>query len=269
MPSDDTESSQGQIVRVNGTDIFYKTYGQGQPLLLLHGGTLTGDSWEPYIAAFAEHFRLIVPDTPGHGKSGTPDADLTYPGLADDMAAFIEALELHQPLVAGYSDGGQIALEIGMRHPALTRALVAGGAFFRFNPSYSAWLGGVFGETAAREIDIANFERSHPEWAEWLRHLYGPDAWPSVLARVRPMWTTPFDYGRDELARIVAPTLVLLGDRDEVLPVEEATELYRRLPAAELAVVADADHGAFFSAKVHVFQPIMLDFLQRHAGQNR
>ena len=64
------------------------------------------------------------------------------------------------------------------------------------------------------------------------------------------MWTTPFDYGRDELARITAPAMVLVGDRDEVLPVEEATELYRRLPAGELAVVADADHGAFFDAKV-------------------
>ena len=266
MPTDDTETAQGQIVRVNGTDIFYKTYGQGEPLLLIHGGTVSGDSWKPYIAAFAEHFRLIVPDTPGHGRSGTPDAELSYPGLADDMAALIDALALRKPLVAGYSDGGQIALEIGMRHPALPRALVVGGAFFRFNPSYSAWLGGVFAEAAAGDIDTANFERNHPGWAEWLRQIYGPDAWPAVLARVRPMWTTPFDYGRDELARITAPAMVLVGDRDEVLPVEEATELYRRLPAGELAVVADADHGAFFDAKVHVFQPLMLDFLRRQAA---
>ncbi len=190
---------------MNGTEIFYKTYSQGHPLLLLHGGTLTGDLWEPYIAALSEHFRLIVPDTPGHGKSGTPDADLTYPGLADDMAAFIEALELHQPLVAGYSDGGQIALEIGMRHPALTRRPRCRRRLLPLQPLLQRLAQGVFGEDPAREMDIANFERSHPDWAEWLRHLYGPDAWPSVLARVRPMWTTPFDYSRDELARIVAP----------------------------------------------------------------
>ena len=83
------------------------------------------------------------------------------------------------------------------------------------------------------------------------------------MARVKPMWTTPFDYSAEALARIAAPTLVLVGDRDEILPVEEAVELIRRLPAAELAVIPDADHGAFFAAKVRPFQSAMLDFLSR------
>ncbi len=83
------------------------------------------------------------------------------------------------------------------------------------------------------------------------------------MARIKPMWTTPFDYSPEALARIAVPTLVLVGDRDEVLPVEEAVELFRRLPTAELAVVPDADHGAFFEARVHPFQAAMLDFLSR------
>ena len=87
------------------------------PSLLLHGGTLTGDSWEPYLAAFAEHFRLIVPDTPGHGRSGTPDADPDVSGPADDWRVHHRP-RAPQAVIAGYSDGGQIALEIGMRHPA-------------------------------------------------------------------------------------------------------------------------------------------------------
>jgi pimeloyl-ACP methyl ester carboxylesterase len=267
MPSDDTATAPGHTVRVNGTDIFYRTYGRGEPLLLMHGGTVTGDSWQPYIAAFAQHFRLIVPDTPGHGRSGTPSGELTYPGLADDMAAFIAALELGKPLIAGYSDGGQIALEIGMRHPALPRALVVGGAFFRFNAAYRAWLTGVFGDAGSAKQDAALLLRNHPDWAAWLEQLYGLEAWPAVLARVRPMWTKPFDYSREALARITAPTLVLLGDRDEVLPVEEAVELYRRLPAGELALVPRADHGDFFFAKVELFQAAMLDFLRRQDAQ--
>ena len=137
MPSDDTETSGGQIVRINGVDIFYKAYGQGQPLLLIHGGTLSGDSWQPYLAGFAEHFRVIVPDTPGHGRSGTPAGVLSYPGLADDMAAFSDALELRKPLIAGYSDGGQIALEIGMRHPALPRATDRGRRLLPLQPVLS------------------------------------------------------------------------------------------------------------------------------------
>ena len=224
---------------------------------------MSGESWDPYLVALADQYTVIIPDTPGHGRSGTPASTLSYPGLADDMAAFIAALGLNKPLIAGYSDGGQIALEIGMRHPGLAGAFVVGGAFLRFNSAYSAWLRSVFGDATSTEEDADRLLRNHPEWAAWLQKIYGPDAWSSVMARVKPMWTTPFDYSAEALARIAAPTLVLVGDRDEILPVEEAVELIRRLPAAELAVIPDADHGAFFAAKVRPFQSAMLDFLSR------
>ena len=250
-------------MEANGTGIFYKEHGRGRPLVLIHAGSVSGESWEPYVAAFADSYRVIVPDTPGHGRSGVPASTLSYPGLADHMAAFIAALGLGKPLIAGYSDGGQIALEIGMRHPGLAGALVIGGAFFRFNSACRAWLESVFGEGTSVEEDADLLRRNHPEWAAWLEQIYGPDAWPSVMARLKPMWTTSFDYSSEALARIAVPTLVLVGDRDEILPVEEAVELFRRLPAAELAVVPDADHGAFFNAKVPLFQAAMLAFLGR------
>ena len=264
MSSQTSEASPGRIVDARGTDVFYKEHGRGRPLVFIHAGSVSGESWDPYLAAFADRYTVIVPDTPGHGRSGVPASALSYPGLADDMATFIAALGLSKPLIAGYSDGGQIALEIGMRHPGLAGALIVGGAFFRFNSAYRAWLQSVFGDATSPEEDAGLLRRNHPEWAAWLEQIYAPDAWPSVMARVKPMWTTPFDYSPEALARIVAPSLVLVGDRDEVLPVEEAVELFRRLPTAELAVVPGADHGEFFTAKVHLFQTAMLDFLDRH-----
>ena len=267
MPSETTEASQGRIVEANGAGIFYKEHGRGRPLVLIHAGSVSGESWAHYLAAFADRYRVIVPDTPGHGRSGVPAATLSYPGLADDMAAFIAALGLIKPLIAGYSDGGQITLEIGMRHPGLAGALVVGGAFFRFNSAYRAWLRSVYGDATSPEEDAGRLLRNHPEWAVWLEQIYGQNAWPSVMARIKPMWTTPFDYSAEALAAIVAPTLVLVGDRDEVLPVEEAVELFRRLPAAELAVVPGVDHGAFFAAHAPLFQAAMLDFLSRQDVQ--
>jgi pimeloyl-ACP methyl ester carboxylesterase len=77
------------------------------------------------------------------------------------------------------------------------------------------------------------------------------------------MWTTPLNYRVEDFAEVVAPTLVFIGDRDELVPVEEAAEMYRQLGNAELAVVPEADHGAFFSGKVAAFQSIILDFLVR------
>jgi pimeloyl-ACP methyl ester carboxylesterase len=86
-----------------------------------------------------------------------------------------------------------------------------------------------------------------------------------MLKEIKPMWATPLNYTSDDFAKVVAPTLVLLGDRDPLIPVEEASEMYRLLPNAELAVVSGADHMDFLSAKVAVPQTLILDFLIRHS----
>jgi pimeloyl-ACP methyl ester carboxylesterase len=80
------------------------------------------------------------------------------------------------------------------------------------------------------------------------------------------MWTAPLNYTREDFERVAAPALVLVADRDELVPVEEAVEMYRRLPRGELAVIPGANHGGFFAANVASFQSVILDFLQRNAG---
>lgn len=262
----DATTQRDQFVHANGVNMYYEAHGQGEPLLLIHGGTLTADSWQPYLAAFAEHYRVITPDTRGHGRSDNPTGTMSYRLLADDMAAFVRALDLYKPLIAGYSDGGQIALEIGMRYPDLPQALVVGGAWFKFTPTYRAWLRDIVGDEESPEMDIARFAREHPEWAAWLEQTYGPDDWKRLLTQIKPMWATPLNYTPDDFAQVVAPTLVLLGDRDGIVTMEEAVEMYGLLPTAELAVIPGADHSAFFSAKVTSFQSVMLDFLARHSA---
>ena len=265
MPQN-TTTGRGQIIQANGVNIYYEVHGRGQPLLLLHAGTLTAEMWKPYLAAFAERYRVITADFRGHGRSDNPTGAMSYRLLADDMVAFVRALDLERPLIAGFSDGGQVALEIGMRHSDLPRSIIVGGAFFRFTADYRAWLRGVVGDEESPEVDTAQFEHNHPDWPAWLQQIYGPDDWKPLLAQIKPMWATPLNYAPKDFAPVVAPTLVLLGDRDELVPVEEAVEMHRLLPTAELAVVPSADHGTFFSAKAALFQALMLDFLQRHSA---
>ena len=120
-------SSVGTYVEANGLRVYYEVYGEGEPLLLIHGGTATSQSWASHLPAFAEHFRVFAPDSRGHGRTDNPTGGLGYRAMADDVAASIDALGLHRPLVLGYSDGGQVALELGMRYPGLTRALTNPG----------------------------------------------------------------------------------------------------------------------------------------------
>jgi pimeloyl-ACP methyl ester carboxylesterase len=260
-----TETQRGLYIQANGLDIYYEEHGQGTPLLLLHGGTLTAESWQPYLAAFAEHYRVIMPDSRGHGQTANPVGTMSYRLLADDMAAFVQALALQKPLICGYSDGGQVALEIGMRYPELAQALIVCGAWFKFTEAYRTGVRALFGDEQSPEVDTERFERENPDWTARLRQIHGPDNWKVLLNQIKPMWAMPLNYTQDDFAQVVAPTLVLLGDRDNYIPVEEAVEMYRLLPNAELAVVPGADHGSFISAKTALFQPLILNFLHRHS----
>ena len=122
----------------------------------------------------------------------------------------------------------------------------------------------ALGDTESPDVDTALFARNHPDWSAWLDDIYGQGSWKPLLERLKPMWSTPLNYTASDFVPVVAPVLVFVGDRDELVSVVEAAEMYRHLPNAELAVVSDANHGAFFSTKAANFQAVLLDFLQRH-----
>lgn len=261
------EIVQGYYIQANGLNIYYEEQGQGRPLLLIHGGILTGASWKPYVAALAEHYRVITPDSRGHGRTANPTGEMSFRVMADDVAALIRALDLQHPLICGYSDGGQITLEIGMRYPDLPQALVIGGAYTELTEASRVWVKSILGDEHSPEIDTDLFERNDPEFAAMLQQNHGPDGWRMLLRQIKPMWNATLNYTPDDFASVVAPTLVLLGDRDGFVRVEEGLEMYRLLSNAEFAVIPGADHTDFVisPAKVALVQPILLDFLWRQS----
>jgi pimeloyl-ACP methyl ester carboxylesterase len=182
------------------------------------------------------------------------------------VAALIGALGLQRPLVLGYSDGGQIALELGMRYPGLAGALVLGGTQFGFSESYLEDARALLGITDGKVVDTERLEREQPDWVAYLReahgHVYGPEYWKTYVEQIASLWLTPLRYASEILAAITDPTLILVGDRDGACT-EEAFELWRLLPNAELAVAPGSDHG-FIEAKAALFDALALDFLLRH-----
>jgi pimeloyl-ACP methyl ester carboxylesterase len=96
--------------------------------VLIHSGLATGDMmWGERVPALAQYYRVLVPDSRGHGRTNNPAGKLSYGQMADDVAGFIDALGLQRPMILGYSDGAQIALELGLRHPDRVKALGRGG----------------------------------------------------------------------------------------------------------------------------------------------
>jgi pimeloyl-ACP methyl ester carboxylesterase len=264
-------ASAGTYIEANGLRVYYEAYGEGEPLLLIHGGTATCRSWTSHLPALTEHFRVFAPDSRGHGRTDNPAGELGYRLMADDAAALIKALGLRRPLVLGYSDGGQIALELGLGYPGLTSALVLGGTQFRFSEAYledaRALLGIAAGED---EVDPEKLEREHPDIVAYLReahgHVYGPGYWKTYVKQIAKLWLTPLHYATEDLAAVTDPVLLLVGDRDGVAT-EESAELFRLLPNAELAVAPASDHG-FIEAKAGLFDALALDFLVRHRNDS-
>jgi pimeloyl-ACP methyl ester carboxylesterase len=258
--------NQGQYVQVNGLNMYYEEYGNGSPLILLHGGTGTSHQWQPFLAKFIPHFRVITPDSRAHGRTNNPTSELSYPLMADDMVAFIQVCNLSKPLIFGYSDGGQIALELGMRYPALTGALVIGAAWYKFSQIYLDTMRSA-GFDSLGVVNLERIQRESPEWVDELKkehtHTNDPDYWQTLLKQISTMWWTPLDYSMADFQKINVPALIMLGDRDGIIELEQAVDMYHFIPNAELAIIPNANH---FTACNELSMEIVLDFLLRHSS---
>jgi pimeloyl-ACP methyl ester carboxylesterase len=275
-------ATDAKYVHANGIDIHYVEAGQGEPLLLLHGGIVsTSPVWSghpfayvSHMEAFAEHFRVIAPETRGIGRTVHPGGSVPYTQLADDIAALIEALGLDQPMICGFSDGAQTASILGIRAPGSVRAIVNDAGYDLFNPQAptSAMMRQALGGgPEATRADPAAAKRFFDQSNE-MRATFalmksdndgaqGPGHWRTVIAETFERLTSPTGYTLEDLRETAAPTLILAGDRDQFCSVDEGATAYRMLSHGELAILPN--HG-------HVITPaaveVTIDFLRRHAA---
>jgi pimeloyl-ACP methyl ester carboxylesterase len=275
--------ARGQYVSANGIDIHYLDQGEGQPLVLLHGGMVSTNpiwtgvpiAYASHMDTLAEHFRVIAPDTRGGGKTRHTGGPISFDLLADDVAALIDALGLERPLIAGFSDGAITATIVGIRHPDTARAIVNDAGFDAFDPENTGLiavmrqiLGGSPDATepdpdaAARGFEAS--EQMHPMFELLKRDQdsgQGDGHWRTYLRLAWNRCTQTPGYTYTDLAKITAPTLILVGDRDDFCSVEQATAAYRQLPRGELAILPG--HG-------HYIPPAAIDatseFFTRHLG---
>lgn len=262
--------------QANGLSIWYVEAGHGVPLLLLHGGTVSNGplwadgvhGWGGYLGRFAEHFRVIAPDTRGHGRTLNPSGALSFPLFAEDTLALIQALHLERPLLCGFSDGGITASIVGITAPEVPRAIVNLAGYDTFNPAPDAriaartWLGG--GDPQATRTNLVWPEPPSPMEQKRIddyEPTQGPGYVKTYFENIFDLWTTPTPYSTDDLAKITAPTLILVGDRDEFCTLEEGVAAYRKLPRGEMAVMPGAGHGITPQACT-----LALDFLRRQSS---
>jgi pimeloyl-ACP methyl ester carboxylesterase len=261
---------RAEVIRANGAGLWVEVWGAGPPLVLVEGMAVGTWIWERQLPDLADHFTTVAYDLRGSGKSEKPEGPYTIALMAEDLAGVLDALDIRSAHVAGVSQGGFIALEFALRWPERVRRLVlmatsAGGAghvpmsqetFARFMDN-----SGEPRERTRRKLALAYTEEflRGPD-VEHLIDLRLRDPQPPQAFQAQAMAGVGFDRSAD-VQRITAPTLVLAGEGDVLVPVENARRLAAAIPRARLRTWPRLGHQFFVEAAEDVTREI-ITFLQ-------
>ncbi len=243
---------EARYADVNGVHMYYETSGHGDPLVLLHGGFGGVHLFGAQVPAFAQRYRVLVPEQRGRGHTPDVEGPISYQVLADDIIAFLEH-DVGGPVhFVGVSDGGIVGLLVATQRPELLAKLVTIGANFNAGGLLSASLW-----TDASPDDDA--------WAmprQRYAHVSpdGADHFPVVFAKLQRMWRDGQPtLESSDLARIPIPVLVVVGD-DDVIDHAHTVAMYEAIPRGQLAVIPGASHAVFIE-KPELLNRIVVDFL--------
>jgi len=259
---------------VNGLTIGYQEKGQGEDLLLLHGGVSDSRYWRDQLNTFSDEYHVVAWDTPGCGDSEDPDQGFLLEDYADTLAKFCQKKGIHHPHVLGISFGGGLAISFAHRHPALVKSLILVSA-------YAGWAGSLSSEEVAERLEMGRSQASmNPEdVAEmWLPSLFYSKPMDDVKAREIDIISDFHPTGsqimleafaeadlQPELTEIYAPTLLLYGEKDERSPMDVAKDLHKKIPGSELVILPEVGHVINLEAPEQ-FEGLVRNFLERHTG---
>jgi pimeloyl-ACP methyl ester carboxylesterase len=269
---------------IGSLDVYYEEHGNGDPLLLIMGLAADSTAWMFQVPDFARHYRTIVFDNRGVGRSSKPPSPYTIHEMADDAAGLLDVLDVRRAHVVGVSMGGMIAQELALRHLERVRSLVLACTYpepdaeIERNRRFSVeQFGGTV--TAEGEVQI-DFKAINP--MDFLQHLlpavFNQEFIAKELPKLLQVFSGALQYGfsmeailgqvaavmshkaTDRLHQIAVPTLVITGDADRLIPPANSDILAKHIPGATLRKIPGGSHGFNFETPV-VFNRAVLEFL--------
>jgi pimeloyl-ACP methyl ester carboxylesterase len=235
-------------VQLGGVRTYWEEDGSGEPLVLLHPGGADSRAFEVNLPGLADRFRVLRPDRRGHGRTPDVDGPITYAQMAQDTIAFLEQVVGGPAYLVGQSDGTPVALLVALARPDLVRRLV----FASGDVHHDGWAPGAIDldqETTA--FFVAYHGAVSPD---------GPDAFPALAAKLHRMHSQEPTLTVADLAGYPGPSLVMVGDDEDEIPIQHTLALRRGLPRSQLAVVPGAGHGLPVD-KPELFNRLVVDFL--------
>jgi pimeloyl-ACP methyl ester carboxylesterase len=234
---------------VNDIQMYYAVYGEGEPLILLHGGLGHSDVWGDQIPALAQRFKVVTADSRGHGRSSRSAQPYSYALMASDVLALMDYLKIERASILGWSDGGIIGIDIAINHPERLNKLFAFGA-----NTNVAGLRSDIGDSVVfnKYIEVAG--------QDYARLSKTPTEYDAFVAQISEMWATQPDYKPEQLGKITTPIAIADGEHDEGIRQEHNTEMANAIPGSKLVILKGVSHFAFVQ-KPDEFNQAVLDFL--------
>lgn len=256
-------------------ELFYEEHGDGEPLILIPGLAAGRWIWFKQVPQLSEQFRVITFDPRGIGRSPLNSEPLTIPLLADDVAVLLQRLGIKRAHILGASFGGFVAQEFALAHPEMSRTLVLsctsfGGPRHVAPPMETlmaiASTNGFNTEERIRRILLpafsSDFARDHPEGVDQIVKLRLSGAVTAEAYRAQLMSAARFN-AEPKLGDIKATTLVISGDADAIVPVQNSRNLAAEIPGAELRIIEGGSH-LFFIERPEEFNRRVIEFLKMH-----
>ena len=233
----------GKRVQVGDISMYYEVYGKGEPLILLHGGYGSSEMMGGMIEAFSKKYQVIAVDSRSQGRTSDSDEkELTYAQMALDVNGFMDALQIKKAKFVGWSDGGDIALELAIVHPEkMDKAVILGSNFLGEKYGIVVPMDTTWKMNPADPL----FAKAKPELAKYYSTYdrMAPDK-SRINASRKKVTNNAFNNPNitiDQLKGVQVPFLVMVGDHDMFL-IEHTITLFKSLPKASLYVVPDATH---------------------------
>ncbi len=221
----------GHYVQANDARIYYEVYGEGQPVVLLHGG-LFGSSIEmaELIDSLKKRFKVIAISTRGHGKSTIGNEPLTLEQRANDAMAVINAVSKDSVIILGFSDGGYTAYKTASLYPDRVKKMIVIGA----GELYPGLREFKIDATQAISMDTVY-------WKQQLKLMPEPNRLQEVFTQINSCYSK-LTVGKDLLSTIKCPVLVMAGDRDGGNSVEQVVNAARMIPTHHISIIPNATH---------------------------
>jgi pimeloyl-ACP methyl ester carboxylesterase len=233
----------------NGISIHYAVYGEGSPVILLHGGLANADYWGHQVRALAPHHTVIVMDSRGHGHSIRDSLPYSYDLMAEDVVSLMDVLGVPKTDVVGWSDGATLSLNLAIRHPDRVGKIFA---FAATTMPSGTKLGAIMNPTI-----LAFFKRAAHEYNAYSAT---PKEFGSFFMQIIKMLASQPNWTDADLETIVAPVLVVHGDHDETIKREHAEYIASTIPGAGLLILPNVSHFAFLQDP-ELFNDAVLHFL--------